>query len=404
MKIASIGLEFPSFVDVDGVHITSRHTFLDFDVLIFDLAGIREELKGHRIDLTWRHEEILQMLEMGRNIFVFMHPFNMRALFPFIEDLEFDQGAGRRILYNGQDKLKPYWDCVKDFSAYTARWRGEVLGKPFLTVEGVANAIVGSHLKYKAGNIFFMPGIQFRENMPNDAEHVVQAITLLVQSLKPNALDRHLSKWTLDYGWGHLNQLSKELSDRIKELKTLTQVVEDCTQARATEDGLKLLLAGTGDALAAKVIEVMREIGFKAKEGPTGRDDIILEWDEKFAVVEVKGKAKSAAESDAAQLEKWVATHQIDRGVSAKGILIINAFCDTPLKERTGAPFPHQMLKYSQQRGHCLITTVQLLGILLEIRLDPSKRAELLESLFSAVGVYPRFSDYQAFMTCRAKS
>ena len=147
------------------------------------------------------------------------------------------------------------------------------------------------------------------------------------------------------------------------------------------------------------VIEVFRQFGAKAEPGEPGRDDIIIEFEGQHAVVEVKGKKNSAAESDAAQLEKWVAGFKENTGQGAKGILLVNAHCETPLAKRTEPPFPHQMLKYSTQREHCLMTTTQLLGLLLAVKAQPEKRVELVNSLFSTVGIYSQFLDWRTFLS-----
>ncbi|MBP9902178.1 MAG: hypothetical protein IT579_19455, partial [Verrucomicrobia subdivision 3 bacterium] len=103
-------------------------------------------------------------------------------------------------------------------------------------------------------------------------------------------------------------------------------------------------------------------------------------------------------EADAAQLEKWVAGFKEQNGTDPKGILLIDAYCETPLNERIEPAFPNQMLKYSTQREHCLATTTQLLGLLLEARVHPEKRVDLVNTLFSTIGVYTQFADWETFL------
>jgi len=159
----------------------------------------------------------------------------------------------------------------------------------------------------------------------------------------------------------------------------------------------------TSAALGAVTgIDVFQELGVKATHGEPGRDDVIVEFDGMHAVIEVKGKKGSAAESDAAQLEKWVAGFKEEKGADPKGILLVNAYCETPLAERTEPAFPHQMLKYSTQREHCLMTTTQLLGLLLEARAHSERRVDLVNSLFSTVSVYPQFADWRTFLIAPA--
>jgi len=61
---------------------------------------------------------------------------------------------------------------------------------------------------------------------------------------------------------------------------------------------------------------------------------LILDYKGKIAVVEVKGLGKSAAENNAAQLEKWVSEYYLTKGIKPKGILIVNAYKDVPFKEQ----------------------------------------------------------------------
>jgi hypothetical protein len=57
------------------------------------------------------------------------------------------------------------------------------------------------------------------------------------------------------------------------------------------------------------------------------------------------------------------------------------------------------MLRYSTLREHCLVTTTQLLGLLLDARAHPRKRVELFKSLFTTVGVYPQYADWRVFLS-----
>lgn len=129
-----------------------------------------------------------------------------------------------------------------------------------------------------------------------------------------------------------------------------------------------------------------QKLGCTVEEGKPGRADRIIRWKKHVAVIEVKGLAKSAREKDSAQLEKWVSEHAIDTGEQPKGLLIVNAWRNTALDEREEPPFPPQMLPYSEQREHCLLTTAQLLAALLTAT-SKEKRATFLGELFETNGV-----------------
>ena len=160
----------------------------------------------------------------------------------------------------------------------------------------------------------------------------------------------------------------------------------------------KLLLTASGGQLEEITKQVLSQLGFKILDAERGRSDIIAQYDDVSVVAEIKGVSKSAAEKHAAQLEKWVAQYIEDNEISPKALLIVNGFCDTPLRERTEDVFPHQMLKYCEARGHALITTTQLLCLYVETQQNPDCKTERIRELLSCVGKYPRYQNFSDFL------
>jgi hypothetical protein len=119
------------------------------------------------------------------------------------------------------------------------------------------------------------------------------------------------------------------------------------------------------------------------------------------AVVEFKGKAKSAAESDSAQLEKWVTEYHLENGVHPKGILVVNAWRDKPLPDRSQAAFPNQMLGYAEARGHCLVTGMQLLGAWLDVEKRSGRAIQIARALFKCSGRFGGYGDWAEFIETR---
>jgi len=85
--------------------------------------------------------------------------------------------------------------------------------------------------------------------------------------------------------------------------------------------------------------------------------------------------------------------------VKAKGILVVNAFKDTPLKDRKEAPFPDQMLPYAQTREHCLMTGLQLLGLYLNCRDNDEKKHIMIERIFATNGIFSEYQDWASFIS-----
>ena len=49
------------------------------------------------------------------------------------------------------------------------------------------------------------------------------------------------------------------------------------------------------------------------------------------------------------------------------------------------------MLKFSKDREHCLLSTYQLLKLLIEIKQHPEKSEDLIKELLNTVGIYDKY-------------
>jgi hypothetical protein len=257
-------------------------------------------------------------------------------------------------------------------------------------------------IRKEQGNLLLLPWLKRYQHYSQSNQacaKFIAAFQKLNEHISPKKTTFSFPPWSNHYGWSVERKLRDNLLTLQQQAGELSKAIEATSKQLGDEEKLKILFTAKGDALTDTVIEALRELGAKAEPGEPGRDDIIIEYERKHAVAEVKGKKSSAAEADAAQLEKWVAGFKEDKGMDPKGILLVNAYCETPLAERTDPPFPDQMLKYSTRREHCLMTTTQLLGLLLEARAHPEKRVELVNSLFLTIGVYQQFSDWRTFLT-----
>jgi hypothetical protein len=67
--------------------------------------------------------------------------------------------------------------------------------------------------------------------------------------------------------------------------------------------------------------------------------------------------------------------------------LIVNAFRDIAPAKRTSAAFPNQMLTYSKNRNHALVTTTQLYVALDQIETGAITALDFLNELHGTVGV-----------------
>lgn len=395
MNICSLGRKFLGATQID---FSSTRTLLEYDAAFIDLEGLVHPNVPHPEAMEFRRADFAEFLSLGRTIVVFIFPLQLNLFLP-VEDVVLKEVSGNRPDFKGSDYLKTFWESVKADMQFFAFFE-PALGKPFLFVSAT-NKPVGSLVKHDRGNLLLLPWLHRHDHYPDykaTCDRFIAAFIELNQHLVPKKQAVSLPAWSAHYGWERERDLRKDLVELQVQSDQITNNIKTKTTELEIEDKLKILFTGKGDSLVDTVIDVLKELGAKANNGEPGRDDVIIEFEGKHAVIEVKGKKGSAAEADAAQLEKWVAGFKEEKGTDPKGILLIDAYCETPLAARTEPPFPHQMLKYSTQREHCLMTTTQLLGLLLEARTHPKKRIELVDSLFSTVGVYKQFSDWRAFL------
>jgi len=376
MNIGSIGRDF-AHNSVRRIMFESSQTIFEFDSVFVDCRDLFPNGLNPNV-INFRKGEFLDFLALGRTIVVFTVPFQLEIIFP-VPSMNLRPISGKRVRFEGPDHLKAFCDAVNPDMQYLTHFEKSV-GQSFLFVPDTSKA-VASLIKVQRGYILLLPWMDWNFQYPSafteSSARFIGAFEKLNEYLAPKKPRMELPAWSTHYGWQQERELRNNLNSFEKQKDDIAKLIEKTSKELDVEDKLKILFTAKGDVLVNAIIEVFRSLGVKADGGDPGRDDISIEFDGKPVVAEVKGKKKSGAEEDAAQLEKWVAGFKAEKGVDPKGILLINAYCETPLAERSEPPFPHQMLKYSTQREHCLITTLQLLGLFLEARAHPEKRPEL---------------------------
>jgi hypothetical protein len=93
----------------------------------------------------------------------------------------------------------------------------------------------------------------------------------------------------------------------------------------------------------------------------------------------------------------------VDRSRKAndcKGILVIGTFRKTPLEARDPQQdFPEPVLRLIEREEICALTGLQLLGMVLECRSDPSQKGAVRNEILSTCGVLTRGRDWKTFLS-----
>jgi hypothetical protein len=353
-----------------------------------------------------RNDQILTYLEKGGNLFVFLPQvfrFTMEVETetepPNFEEKSFDllETIG---LTHADFKIKKqvgdiidYKEIYKDFfnqfeSSYDLVFEKH-LGTSIGQVKKSLQAI-SLQIPIKNGNIIFLPSIRVIQPFGKNTS-VYDAFIDLDKKLRDKS---HLKSekstaplWLDNYSFGD-ELIQKQALQSLLNEKGMLEIRIKAQQAHLNNyKDLKQLLYNSGDELELSVEKALIEIGYKSQPTDYNRDDLILSKDNDITVIEIKGVKGSAAEKYAAQLTKWVNNYHLEHDILPKGILIVNAFKDMPLKDRTETVFPNQMLPYCKKMEYCLFTTTQLLELYLDFKDSKISFDEVHELLNKTIGV-----------------
>lgn len=315
---------------------------------------------------------------------------NLLSAIP-LQNLRTIKASGKNLEFRGGGPLADFWSEMKEHLDYDAYIEDEAHGQPFLFIKGT-NKAVGCQFSAQNGNLLLMPGLGGELDEEESYEELEETTELFLQSLRTLVArlgmepEEDLPPWSENYSLPGEQELKDKIHETHAHLTELDALLKDQGERVAELQRYKLLYTGSGNPLEHMVRRVFEELGASVEEAEPNRDDLIVNYGEHTAVVEVKGVKGSAAEKHAAQLEKWVSEYHIKYDTRPKGILIVNTFRETPLDKRNGTSFPDQMLPYSEGREHCLVTGLQLFCLYLDFLQGTKSSQESLEELFNTVG------------------
>jgi len=388
-------------------------------------------------DLKRRQQEIVDFLGLGRMLVVllpspfkwyvgtgqevnkgtranpritrYVEPMSVQDVLPV--EVELVEASGARFRLLSGPPFSTFWKATKELFHYNAYLRNAV-GSPLLAIAGT-DRVVAATAEVHGGTVLLLPQMYtFSPDIEQEEGESEEAFDER-WSKAQNEVDRDVATTLVDglielstaYGsssddalppWAERYALPREIQAR-KALATAEQRASEAAQKVEKERaGLvelqrrKILVTGTGRSLEQAVERALADLGADVEPGAPHRTDRVVRWKSHVGVMEIKGLAKSAAESDAAQLEKWVSEYRFEHDETPKGILVVNAWRELPLNERDEPAFPPQMRPYCEKRDHCLIETRQLLSAV-ELAKTAKDRDAFLRLMFEHVGVLGGF-------------
>ncbi len=419
MRVLTLGFKFnpTTKYDIAEMPLKSGGTLIDGEVVLWDMGGAKI-LPGNsdssnyiaqrnhsslKIILENRRKEFDEFFKMGRCLIITNPLFDKFQYLP-----EEENGSGLGDLSYAQcldiaipnlekktgKNIQPITEefVVKYFDSQRGRFHYHEIfinpsGIPLMYIKET-NYVVSQYCKIGEGIVLFLPRFSVDYSSPSDINIFFDQTLSLLASLKSFKPIKPMEypEWVKEYEIiGEREELDK-LEKLIKKRTSIENQINHQEQQLSYFNELKALVGSTGTQLENIVVRIITEIGFKAIKPSGNRDDLIINYGKRIAVVEIKGVAKSAAEKHAAQLTKWVANYYSEKGENPKGILMVNTYRDTPLRERQGPDFPDQMLAYSTQMKHCLMTCSQLLCLYIDFKTEKISANKLVDKIFNTIG------------------
>jgi hypothetical protein len=260
-------------------------------------------------------------------------------------------------------------------------------GTTAVVIPGTKKAVAATVHK-GPGLVLLLPAFRDFQDPKNPAhEELVDALVSLATQLRG---EEELPDWATEIKLPNEQKVRTRLADAEGKVEHWKAETASRAEALRVIERRKGLVTASGAALETLAREAFGALGFALETPQEGRADSVLRLGDRAAVVEIKGQKGSAKEQDAAQLFKWVAAYYADHSEYPKGLLLVNAFHQTPLSKRNRAAFPKQMLKFAvDQQGFCLLTGAQLLALWLKADAEPRAREAPAESLLDCTGVFP---------------
>jgi hypothetical protein len=399
LHIAEVG---ELFQDEDSFDFLSSQNLLEYDFIIIDTKTLLADINGHSIDKIKKRFSDLKDFIAQKNLpiaFIQSVAGHFTDLigdktFTIYELLDLEvketETQGRKIespkdgLFNKLFKENPVsFEYVIGYSVHPGNSIGYAQSQ---------KVPIGFYTR----DYIFMPTFNDDEYMDDDV--FLTEVYNIALAIRRNDGMITLPDWTTQFHLPEEKDKRKCLSDVEKTIIKLEKKKREIENTLSQVIAIKQLWTSSGTVLEKIVQSVFEELGFEILQIQAGRSDLTMKWNERIIVAEIKGISKSAGEKNAAQLEKWVSSYFSDNGVEAKGLLIANTYREMPLEERTEPSFPDQMLKYTKQRGHCLINTISLCNILLYCRQHPTEKDKIIDELLLTEGRYEKFTKWNEYL------
>ncbi len=401
---------YKSLLDYDGIVISTK---LDLHGKTAWQTILNENVvyKEYALRILYAYEkikrQIIELLKQGKNIYVILNAdsnlyyelgrksvsFDLYSFLPFSIDIEYLRG--NNIDIRNDTKYSDFLIKTKLLYEYKA-----VVNYPNATKLATINGSkkdIAIAIPIEKGNIVLLPSLVYS----NDNTAFLDALFALDDKLSNNSDEYILPEWTESFFILDEKNQIEMINKKNQQLELLKKNIAEDMNALSNLKAYKGLLCSSGKHLESLVKKLLVELGFSLLETEENRDDIIACYKSRELVVEIKGVKKSAAEKHTAQLEKWASLFYEKNGREPKAMLIVNGYSEIPVFSRGEDIFPNQMLDYCIKKGICLVSTIQLLCLFIDLKNDSENIDEKINDLLNTSGIYSRYKDIEKYLVPR---
>jgi hypothetical protein len=165
----------------------------------------------------------------------------------------------------------------------------------------------------------------------------------------------------------------------------------------------------------------------RSRDGPHPRADLLASNGVRAAAIEAKGLDGNAREANFRQVERWKAEVNSaqtlpederasdpdlrryaeklgflgefsDEPGNCKGLMVIGTFRNTLLDKRNLPDFPDNVARLLAQAGVCGLSGLQLCGLVLMARQDPTIKEKIVDTMYSTSGVLKMALNWREFL------
>jgi hypothetical protein len=406
--------------------------FDEYDQIFLDFAYLPAELgqQATAQTINLRMVQLNQWVRRGNTLVVlsvmpvWMQPLGQYLNFfePF-SGLGFQSVEGSRMEACGPREAFELLTGLIEQMSYSFVITGDDL-KPLLRVRTANKSgptqVVAGLRQLDAGQIIYLPKLSGNSSKWVLPLAAIQKLAAVLTRREPDELP----------GWVHQFRSESELA-ALAEIDVLEVEVgrirtEIARHQLSIDDAIRLkqLIAGSGQGFAEAAANALKELGFRVVEGQHPRADLVVSDGSRIAAVEVKGVEGPIGEKHLRQLWAWMAEidnilsmpagerskEQVDYATiiekletpvgdfDCKGLLIVGTFRATPLDQRSEPDLPDPVQRRLGSTDTCILTGLQLLGLVLAGRQDPKVKPLFVQELMSTRGRLNRVLDWTEFL------